>query len=148
VIYNQRVSGFRSECAWSLNPLDRQGIWHEALSQSGLLNDMMQSLTSPYIPTRRLLLDILVGYVHAEPELLRRAIELVIQGLTFLSTQNGETESPYATWFKSMEASLVGRGKMGSLVGASEDVRKNAGPDSGLNEYAVRTFVFGRFNWL
>jgi cytokinesis protein len=36
---------------------------------------------------------------------------------------------------------LQGRGRMGSLVGASEEIRKNAGPDSSLNEYAVRIIV-------
>jgi hypothetical protein len=37
-----------------------------------------------------------------------------------------------------MEYSLSGRGKMGSLVGASEEIRKTGGIDSSLNEYAVR----------
>lgn len=30
---------------------------------------------------------------------------------------------------------------MGSLVGASEEIRKNAGLESSLNEYAVSNFV-------
>jgi len=36
-----------------------------------------------------------------------------------------------------MESSLSGRGKMGSLVGASEEVKRTGGVDSSLNEYAV-----------
>lgn len=36
-----------------------------------------------------------------------------------------------------MEQSLSGRGKMGSLVGASEEVKRTGGVDSSLNEYAV-----------
>lgn len=39
-----------------------------------------------------------------------------------------------------MEQSLSGRGKMGSLVGASEEVKRTGGVDSSLNEYAVRAF--------
>jgi cytokinesis protein len=37
-----------------------------------------------------------------------------------------------------MEQSLSGRGKMGSLVGASEEVKRAGGIDSSLNDYAVR----------
>lgn len=62
--------------------------------------------------------------------------DLVIQALEALSGANGEN-GPYAYWFHTLETSLRGRGKMGSLVGASEEVRRNAGMDSSLNEYAV-----------
>ncbi|THH08533.1 hypothetical protein EW145_g2635 [Phellinidium pouzarii] len=55
--------------------------------------------------------------------------------LEALSTANNES-GPYVYWFHSLESILLGRGKMGSLVGASEEIRKNAGMDSSLNEYA------------
>ena len=64
--------------------------------------------------------------------------ELVIQALEALSNANGES-GPYAYWFQTLETSLRGRGKMGSLVGASEEIRRNAGMDSSLNDYAVST---------
>ena len=62
--------------------------------------------------------------------------ELVIKALDALSTANNET-GPYTYWFHSLENTLLGRGRMGSLVGASEEVRKAAGLDSSLNDYAV-----------
>jgi cytokinesis protein len=62
---------------------------------------------------------------------------LVIAGLEALSASNNEGSGCYDYWFKSMESSLSGRGKMGSLVGASEEVKRTAGVDSSLNEYAV-----------
>ena len=62
--------------------------------------------------------------------------ELVIQALDALSAANNET-GPYAYWFQSLESTLLGRGKMGSLVGASEEVRKGGALDSSLNDYAV-----------
>jgi cytokinesis protein len=44
----------------------------------------------------------------------------------------------YGYWFRSLESALLCRGKMGSLAGASEVVRKGSGHDSSLQEYAVR----------
>ena len=64
------------------------------------------------------------------------AHQIVLQGLDQLSAANNET-GRYDFWFKSLEASLAGRGRMGSLVGASEDVRKHGGVEVALNEYAV-----------
>lgn len=61
---------------------------------------------------------------------------LVVSALETLSSSNNEGGGCYDYWFKSMEHSLSGRGKMGSLVGASVEVR-TAGIDSSLNEYAV-----------
>ncbi|KAJ8592772.1 hypothetical protein M405DRAFT_839644 [Rhizopogon salebrosus TDB-379] len=42
----------------------------------------------------------------------------------------------YEYLFRSLESALLGRGKMGSLVGASEEVRKGSGHDSSFQEYA------------
>lgn len=54
---------------------------------------------------------------------------------------NGEIGT-YDYWFKSLESVLSGRGKMGSLVGASEEVRR-AGPiDTSLNEFAVSKLLY------
>lgn len=64
---------------------------------------------------------------------------LVISALEGLSSTNNDGGSCYEFWFKSFEQALSGRGKMGSLVGASEEVRR-AGVDSSLNEYAVCLF--------
>jgi cytokinesis protein len=63
---------------------------------------------------------------------------MVIAGLESLSTSHNEDDNPFAFWFKTMEQSLMGRGKMGSLVGASEEVRRTAGIDSSMTEYTVR----------
>lgn len=70
------------------------------------------------------------AYEHPGPEVVLAALEA-------LSTANNET-GRFDYWFKSLEATLTGRGKMGSRVGASEDVKRNGGLESSLNEYAVR----------
>jgi cytokinesis protein len=74
------------------------------------------------------------------------APEAVVQAFEALTAANPSGEpgagggGPYEFWFRSMEEALMGRGKLGSLVGASEDVKK-AGGDSSLNDYAVRLLV-------
>lgn len=57
--------------------------------------------------------------------------------LQTLSDDNHESGGCYAFWFKSFEQALIGRGKMGTLVGASEEVKRHGGPDPSLNEYTV-----------
>ena len=57
---------------------------------------------------------------------------------------NNEPGGCFSYWFKSMDIALSGRGKMGSLVGASEEVRRG-GLDSSLNDYAVRLYTKTRY---
>ena len=66
---------------------------------------------------------------------------IVLTALETLSTVNNEVATPYDFWFKSMETSLSGRGKMGSLVGASDEVRRGGGGDGSLNDYAVSSLL-------
>ena len=96
---------------------------------------MASSLNTPHLPTRKLLLELLCFFVYWNDDY--QACFLVVAALDALSISN-ESAGCYTYWFKSMEAALAGRGKMGSLVGASEEVRKAGGIDSSLNEYAVR----------
>jgi cytokinesis protein len=116
---------------------------NEALTHNLIVTQVASSLNTPHLPTRKLVLELLCflsywneGYAHP----------LVVIALEALSSANNEPNSCYAYWFKSLEHALSGRGKMGSLVGASEEVRKAGGPDSSLNDYAVcsRSLLFGR----
>ena len=90
-------------------------------------------LNTPNLPSRKAAIEILTFICYWKNGARH---DLVIAGLETLSAAN-DTSGPYTFWFKSLEAALSGRGKMGSLVGASEDIRKNAGVDSNLNDYAV-----------
>lgn len=69
------------------------------------------------------------------------ALTHVLSALDALNSTNNET-GRYDYWFNSLDATLSGRGKMGSLVGASDEVRRNGGVESSLNDYAVRSFTF------
>jgi cytokinesis protein len=104
------------------------------LTHELIVTQVASSLNTPHVPTRKLLLDLLSFMVYWDKG---QAYPLVVAALEALSTANNESGC-YGYWFKSMEAALSGRGKMGSLVGASEEVRKAGGVDSSLNDYAVR----------
>ena len=98
------------------------------------MTQVASALNSPNVPTRKLILDILVFIVYQDRPNYH---DLVIEGLKTLSQENHEPGGPYSYWFKSFEQSLAGRGKMGTLVGASEDVKRHGGGDPSLNEYTV-----------
>jgi cytokinesis protein len=113
-----------------------QAAASEALTHNALVTQIAASLNTPHLATRKLVLDLLVFLaLWSEGE----AHHLVVAGLEVLSSSNNEGTGCYEYWFKSMESSLSGRGKMGSLVGASEEVKRTGGIDSSLNEYAVST---------
>lgn len=106
----------------------------ESLKHHLIVTQVASSLNSPHIPSRRLVLELLtfITYWHDG-----EAHSLVVAGLEAVSTSNNEGQGPYDYWFKSLEQALTGRGKMGSLVGASDEVKKSAGMEQNLNEYAV-----------
>lgn len=72
----------------------------------------------------------------ADVVILGVAHESVLKALDALSAANNET-GRYDFWFHTFLATLEGRGKMGSLVGASADIKKHGGQESALTDYAV-----------
>lgn len=112
-----------------------QSAASEIHTHNSIITQFASSLNTPHLPTRKLLLDLLSFLVYWNEG---EAHHLVVAALEALSSSNNEGGGCYDYWFKSMEYSLSGRGKMGSLVGASEEVKRAGGIDSSLNEYAVR----------
>lgn len=106
----------------------------EVVNHNIIANHIAAILSSPHIPSRKVAIEILT-FICFVREFSYHAIAL--SALDSCSSENNES-GPYAYWLKSLESTLLGRGKMGSLVGASEEIRKNGGLDSSLNEYAVR----------
>jgi cytokinesis protein len=107
---------------------------------------MATSLVSPHLPSRKTVADILTFLAHWDRPHGHR---FVLKALDDLAQSRGD-HARFDAWFSTLEATIAGRGRMGSLVGASEEVRSlrgqerdalreaaNAGIDSGLNEYAV-----------
>lgn len=111
-----------------------QDAANEALTHPSIVTQMASSLTSPHLPTRKSLLDLLCFLTYWNDG---EAHGLVLAALESLSTSQNESGGCYDSWFKFLEHSLSGRGMMGSLVGASEEIKRTGGIDSSLNEYAV-----------
>ena len=106
----------------------------EAYTHPAIVSQVATSLNTPHLQTRKAVADVLIFFIYERDF---QAFPLVINALETLSTANNEAATPYAYWFKSMEQFLSGRGVMGSLVGASDEIRRAGGPDSSMNDYAV-----------
>ena len=99
------------------------------------ITHIVSALDTSHLPTRRLLLDILVFLVYWDDG---ANCQTVINGLESLSEDNDEASNAYAFWFASLQAVLSGRGKMGSRVGASEQLKRSKGDlEALLTEYLV-----------
>jgi cytokinesis protein len=106
----------------------------EVVAHKTIVTQLASSLDTPHLPTRKLLLDMLALFLYWDDF---KTYYVVLGALQALSTANGGGKTPFDFWFKSMESSLSGRGKMGTLVGASDEVKRGAGGDVTLNDYAV-----------
>ncbi|KAH7921499.1 hypothetical protein BV22DRAFT_1096436, partial [Leucogyrophana mollusca] len=110
----------------------------EALKHSGIVTQIVSSLNAPHLSTRKGILEVLLSIIYCSKD----SLKIVLQAFEALSAANsdppsGEPGGCYDFWFKSFEIALLGRGKMGSLVGASDEVKKASGNDSSLLEYAL-----------
>jgi cytokinesis protein len=117
----------------------------EAIRLNGIVTQIVSSLNSPHLPTRKLICEVLLSIIYISKDALSLVFP-ALENLTrsnevpLMNDPNDKRNVPgyYDYWFRSLESALLGRGKMGSLVGASEEVRKGSGHDSSLQEYAVR----------
>jgi cytokinesis protein len=117
------------------------------IKHSASISQIATCLVSPHLPTRKTVADILTFLCHWDSPHGHR---IVLKALDDLCHSRGEA-TRFDAWFGTLESTIDGRGRMGSLVGASDEIRSlrgrekdalreaaNAGIDSGLNEYAVR----------
>lgn len=90
----------------------------------------------PHWQTRKVVCDILFFLCHCEVPVGHGH---VLKGLEELRKHRGDL-SMFQAWLKDLEQTVDGRGRMGSLVGASDELKRlgvyNA-PDNHLMEYAV-----------
>ncbi|KAF4447792.1 cytokinesis, partial [Fusarium albosuccineum] len=111
----------------------------DALIHQKVIVALATSLISPRLTTRKLVSEIITflctwgenGDGHLK----------VIQALDEVKTQSGEN-GRFDAWMRLVEVTVDGRGKMGSLVGASEELRTGGiGMENLLMEYAVATLM-------
>ncbi|KAF4963542.1 hypothetical protein FSARC_8479 [Fusarium sarcochroum] len=111
----------------------------DALIHQKVMVALASSLISPRLTTRKLVSEIITflctwgdnGDGHLK----------VIQALDEVKTASGEN-GRFDAWMRLVEVTIDGRGKMGSLVGASEELRTGGiGMENLLMEYAVATLM-------
>ncbi|EFX03652.1 cytokinesis protein bni1 [Grosmannia clavigera kw1407] len=110
----------------------------DALAHQQVLVALCMSLISPRLSTRKLVSEVLTFLSHwgsGEGHMK------VIQAMDSVKSQQGEN-GRFDAWMRIIEVTVDGRGKMGSLVGASEEVRSGGiGMENLLMEYAVATLI-------
>lgn len=110
----------------------------DALAHQQVIVALATSLISPRLSTRKLVSEVLTFLCHwgdGEGHIK------VIQAMDHVKTQQNEN-GRFDAWMRLVEVTVDGRGKMGSLVGASEEVRSGGvGMENLLMEYAVATLI-------
>lgn len=110
----------------------------DALEHQGVLVALVNSLSSPRLNTRKLVSEVLTFLCHwAEGQ----GYQKVLQAMDRVKNDHNET-GRFDAWMRIVEVTIDGRGKMGSLVGASEEYRSGGiGMENLLMEYAVSTMI-------
>lgn len=105
-----------------------------ALAHSQIVMSLAGSLISPRLNTRKLVSEVLTFLCHWANG---QGHMKVLQALDHLKSQQGEN-GRFDAWMRMVEVTVDGRGKMGSMVGASDEVRSGGiGMENLLMEYAV-----------
>lgn len=108
----------------------------DALAHQSVIVALATSLISPRLTTRKLVSEVLTFLCHWADG---QGHLKVIQAMDYVKSQAGEN-GRFDAWMRIVEVTIDGRGKMGSLVGASEEVRSGGiGMENLLMEYAVAT---------
>ncbi|KAK4241250.1 cytokinesis protein sepA [Achaetomium macrosporum] len=110
----------------------------DALAHQQVLVALAMSLVSPRLTTRKLVSEVLTFLCHWSDG---KGHLKVIEAMDVAKNQQGEN-GRFDAWMRLVEVTIDGRGKMGSLVGASEEVRSGGiGMENLLMEYAVATLI-------
>jgi len=110
----------------------------DALSHQQVPIALATCLISPRLTTRKLVSEVLTFLCHCADG---QGHLTVLQAMDYVKNQIGEN-GRFDAWMRIVEVTIDGRGKMGSLVGASEEVRSGGiGMENLLMEYAVATLV-------
>ncbi|KAI1919006.1 hypothetical protein LOZ65_004619 [Ophidiomyces ophidiicola] len=115
----------------------------DALAHQQVIVALASSLISPRLTTRKMVSEILTFLCHWADG---QGHLKVLQAMDHVKSMQGET-GRFDAWMRIVEVSIDGRGKMGSLVGASEEFRSGGiGMENLLMEYALSTmFLINMF---
>ena len=110
----------------------------DALAHQQVIVALVSSLLSPRLNARKLVSEVLTFLCHWADG---QGHQKVLQAMDHVKNHHGET-GRFDAWMRIVEVTIDGRGKMGSLVGASEEYRSGGiGMENLLMEYAVSTML-------
>ena len=110
----------------------------DALVHQQVIVSLATSLISPRLTTRKLVSEVLTFLCHWGAG---EGHQKVLNAMDYVKQQQGEN-GRFDAWMRIVEVTVDGRGKMGSMVGASEEVRSGGiGMENLLMEYAVTSMV-------
>lgn len=110
----------------------------DALEHQNVLVALVSSLSSPRLNTRKLVSEVITFLCHWGDG---QGHQKVLQSMDKVKNDHSET-GRFDAWMRIVEVTIDGRGKMGSLVGASEEYRSGGiGMENLLMEYAVSTMI-------
>lgn len=106
----------------------------DAIQHDTVVMALAASLTSPRLNTRKLVSELLTFLSHWGDGVGHLKVLTALDTLKAQQSENGRFDA----WMRIVEVTIDGRGKMGSLVGASDEVRSGGiGMENLLMEYAV-----------
>lgn len=111
----------------------------EAFKHARIIDNFCISLISPFIPARTQACESLTAFCF-----LPNGRSMVLHGMELLK-QYGPEFSRFDAWIQALEKTLDGRGKMGSAVGASNDLKMTGmvgAGDSQITQYMFISVLF------
>jgi cytokinesis protein len=110
----------------------------EAIKHPPCISALCFSITSPQLQTRKLVVEVLTFLCYCEVPMGHK---LVLEGLDQVQEYWKES-ARFDAWMRILENTIDGRGRFGTMVGMSEELKKTGTLDSHLIEYVVS----GRFH--
>ncbi|ORY08436.1 FH2-domain-containing protein [Basidiobolus meristosporus CBS 931.73] len=109
----------------------------EALATPECIMNVAYSLDATLIHTRKLAVELLTFMCYCE---IPKGCSYVLNGMDQVKKARGY-HLRFEAWIKSLEATIDGRGILGSLVKASEEIRRAGGADRELVEYVLSNMI-------
>ncbi|KAF9109877.1 hypothetical protein BGX27_007091 [Mortierella sp. AM989] len=110
----------------------------EAIKYSACITSLCFSITSPQLQTRKLVVEVLTFLCYCEVPMGHK---LVLEGLDQVMDYWRES-ARFDAWMRILENTIDGRGRFGTMVLMSEDLKKSGTQDSQLIEYVLSNVVF------
>lgn len=107
----------------------------EAIKHPRCMSALCFSITSPQLQTRKLVVEVLTFLCYCEVPVGHK---LVLEGLDEVQEYWKES-ARFDAWMRILENTIDGRGRFGTMVGMSEELKKSGTLDSHLIEYVVST---------